>query len=316
MSGATENHATRLLAEQAAALPAWRQREAFYARQEAARRPEVAEHAYTVAVLAWKLAEALKVHPVVASEIYDAARMHDIGKLAVDDAILYKPGRLDPAEADEMRLHAAYGAELLSVEGAPPLYAEIARYHHERYDGHGYHALKGEDIPLAARIVQIADVYEALTARRAYKAPMPSEDALLAMAADVPSPGFGRRSFDPGYLRVFVRLRLESDPSLSLESLAGPGGAARREKVRTLREFAGSDPMLDFAPGELPEGLVLKASGARLLYELDGGGAKVRMLALVQPNGAVVGGMAAEHLRAALSSPPPEADPAPSYRAA
>lgn len=204
MSRPTDNYATRLLVEQAAALPAWRQREAFYARSEAARRPEVAEHAYSVALYAWKLAEALKMDPVKAGDIYDAARLHDIGKLAVDDAILYKPGRLDPVEEAEMRLHAAYGAELLSVGGAPPLHAEIARYHHERYDGFGYNGLRGEDIPMPARIVQIADVYEALTARRVYKDPMPAEDALLAMSNDVPSPGFGRRSFDPGYLRVFV----------------------------------------------------------------------------------------------------------------
>ena len=315
MSGAIENHAARVLAEQAAALPAWRQREAFYARQEAARRPEVADHAYAVAVLAWNLAAALNVGPETAAEIYEAARLHDIGKLAIDDAILYKPGRLDPAEAEEMRLHAAYGAELLSVEGAPPLHAVIARYHHERYDGYGYHALKGEDVPFAARIVQIADVYEALVARRPYKAPMPAEDALLAMCGDSPSPAFGRRSFDPGFLRVFVRLRLDTDPALSAESCAGRDAAERRGKIRELREFAASDPMLDFGPGELPDGLVLKASGARLLYELDGEGARVRLLALVQPNGSVIGEMSADELRAALSSKP-EPAPAPGIRAA
>ncbi|MFC6049941.1 HD-GYP domain-containing protein, partial [Methylobacterium hispanicum] len=310
MSGAIENHAARVLIEQAAALPAWRQREAFYAREEAARRPEVADHAYAVALLAWNLARALNVDPGTAAEIYEAARLHDIGKIAIDDAILYKPGRLDPAEAEEMRLHAAYGAALLSVEGAPPLHAVIARYHHERYDGYGYHALKGEDIPFAARIVQIADVYEALTARRPYKGPMAAEDALLAMCGDAPSPAFGRRSFDPGFLRVFVRLRLDTDPSLAAEATNGRDAAARREKIRTLRDYVASDPMLDFGPGELPDGLVLKASGARLLYEMDGEGAKVRLLALVQPNGSVVGGISADALRTALSSQP-ETSPVP-----
>ena len=313
----TRNPTVQALLDAASKLPAWLHRHAYYSRQEAARRPEVAEHSNAVALYAWELAGALRFDPQAAYDIHEAARLHDIGKISIDDRILYKPGRLTPAETAEMKLHAAYGYALLSVDGAPPLFAEIAKYHHERYDGAGYNGLKGEDIPVAARIVQIADVYEALSAKRSYKESMRPEDVLAAMTADEPSSAFGRRAFDPGYLRVFVRMRLENDPALSPEAPAGLDFADRMdrsEKIRALHEFSSSDPMLDFAPGELPEGLVLKASGARLLYDLDGDGRKTRMLAVIQSNGAILGDMPEADVRAAVSSAP--AEPEETFRLA
>lgn len=316
----TRSPAVQALLDAATRLPGWLHRHAFYSRQEAARRPEVAEHAYAVALYAWELASALRFEHEAAHDIHEAARLHDIGKISIDDAILYKPGRLTPAEAAEMKLHAAYGYALLSVDGAPPLFAEIAKYHHERYDGFGYNGLKGEEIPIGARIVQVADVYEALTAKRSYKEPMRPEDALTAMIADVPSPGFGRRSFDPGYLRVFVRMRLENDPALAAghsAKLDFADRAERIERIRALREFAGSDPMLDFAPGELPEGLVLKASGARLLYRVEADGARSDLLAVVQANGTIISDMSQDAVRAAISAAREEPDrDAPGMRAA
>jgi putative two-component system response regulator len=309
VSTETRSSTVQALIDTATRLPGWLHRHAFYSRQEAARRPEVAEHAYAVALYAWELAGALRFDAGVAYDIHEAARLHDIGKISIDDRILYKPGRLTPAESAEMKLHAAYGYALLSVDGAPPLYAEIAKYHHERYDGTGYNGLKGEDIPISARIVQIADVYEALSAKRSYKEQMRPEDALAAMIADAPTPAFGRRAFDPGFLRVFVRMRLENDPSLAPGDPAGLDFAARMErseKIQSLHEFAGSDPMLDFAPGELPQGLVLKASGARLLYDVDDDGRKTKILAVVQSNGAVIGDMPEAEVRAALSLAPRE----------
>jgi putative two-component system response regulator len=316
----TRHPGVQALIDAAAQLPGWLHRHAYYSRQEAARRPEVAEHAYAVALYAWDLASALRFDHEAAYEIHEAARLHDIGKLSVDDAILYKPGRLTPAEAAEMKLHAAYGYALLSVDGAPPLFAEIAKYHHERYDGFGYNGLKGEEIPVGARVVQIADVYEALTAKRPYKDPMRPEDALTTMIADVPSPGFGRRSFDPGYLRVFVRLRLENDPELAdghSANLDFADRGARIERIRALREFAGSDPMLDYAPGELPEGLVLKGSGARLLYRVEADGARSDLLAVVQANGTILSDMPRDAVRAAITAPRDEPDEdAPGMRAA
>ncbi|MDB5044318.1 MAG: hypothetical protein JWQ08_368 [Deinococcus sp.] len=110
-----------------------------------------------------------------------AARLHDIGKIALPDAILLKPGRLTPAEFEIVKTHTFIGAEIL--EGAQHsfllLAAVAARTHHERWDGGGYPAgLRAEAIPLAGRIVSVVDVYDALRAVRPYKEAWTEADAL------------------------------------------------------------------------------------------------------------------------------------------
>ena len=110
-----------------------------------------------------------------------AARLHDIGKIGVPDAVLLKPDKLNDAERQIMRTHTTVGAELLSKSNIPHLQMaeEIARYHHEWWDGSGYPGnLSGTAIPLAARITALADVFDALTHKRPYKAPWPVEEAL------------------------------------------------------------------------------------------------------------------------------------------
>ena len=114
-----------------------------------------------------------------------AAPMHDLGKIAVDDAILRKPGRFTPEEFEKMKAHAAEGARIVhnilenTDDFAFHLIAEnVAHYHHERWDGSGYpEHLKGEEIPLEARIMAIADVYDALVSKRVYKESMSFEQA-------------------------------------------------------------------------------------------------------------------------------------------
>ena len=105
--------------------------------------------------------------------------LHDIGKLYVPDLILKKPGQLDDMEWDQMQHHAEYGVKIL---GDNPFFAvarEIAGGHHEKFDGTGYpKGVKGMDIPLSARIVAVADVFDALTSRRPYKEPWPVEKAV------------------------------------------------------------------------------------------------------------------------------------------
>jgi putative two-component system response regulator len=101
-----------------------------------------------------------------------AAPLHDVGKIGISDVILLKPGKLTDEEFDTMRRHAAIGAEILSGSNSPLLQMaeEIALSHHERWDGRGYpHKLAGEAIPLTARIVAVADVFDALTHERPYK---------------------------------------------------------------------------------------------------------------------------------------------------
>jgi HD-GYP domain-containing protein (c-di-GMP phosphodiesterase class II) len=135
-----------------------------------------------------------------------AAALHDVGKVGIPDAILLKPGKLTEAEFAVMKSHTEMGAELL--EGLIQDYgtysmismgAEVARAHHERWDGSGYPAgLKGREIPLSARIVAICDVYDALTSRRVYKDAWTHEKTASTMQADA------GKHFDPELLTIFL----------------------------------------------------------------------------------------------------------------
>ena len=123
--------------------------------------------------------------PEFCRDIVKAAPMHDLGKISVDDAILRKPGRFTPEEFEKMKAHAAEGARIVHeiLKGTDDadfrrIAENVAHYHHERWDGSGYPmGLKGEEIPLEARIMAIADVYDALVSKRVYKESMSFEKA-------------------------------------------------------------------------------------------------------------------------------------------
>jgi len=115
-----------------------------------------------------------------------ASALHDIGKICISDTILLKPGKLTPEEFDEMKLHTVKGCELLDEIRKRDIWDaaydkacyEICRSHHERYDGHGYpDGLQGEEIPISAQLVSIADVYDALVNERVYKKAIPKDEA-------------------------------------------------------------------------------------------------------------------------------------------
>jgi len=135
-----------------------------------------------------------------------AAPLHDIGKVAVPDAILFKPGKLDEREWEVMRTHASVGAEILrgvqaGQENAPLLFLarQIAWTHHERWDGAGYpRGLAREAIPLAGRIMALADCYDALTSERPYKPAWPHEEAVAHVQAQ------RGLAFDPELVDVFL----------------------------------------------------------------------------------------------------------------
>jgi putative two-component system response regulator len=113
-----------------------------------------------------------------------AAPMHDIGKIGIPDRILLKPGKLDPDEWEIMKQHSQIGRDLLHGSDSALLnMAEtIALTHHEQWDGSGYpQQLRGDEIPLVGRITAIADVFDALTSKRPYKGPMPTDDALAIL---------------------------------------------------------------------------------------------------------------------------------------
>jgi putative two-component system response regulator len=132
-----------------------------------------------------------------------AAPLHDIGKIGIPDGILLKPGRLRPDEFERIKAHATIGAEILSDSASAVLrLAErIAISHHERWDGRGYpRGLAGEEIPVAGRIVAVADVFDALTHARPYKEPWPLERAVAEILSQA------HRQFDPRVVEAFARL--------------------------------------------------------------------------------------------------------------
>jgi putative two-component system response regulator len=130
-----------------------------------------------------------------------AAPMHDIGKIGIPDSVLKKPGPLTPDERAVMNCHAAMGADILARSRIPlfQLAAEVALCHHERHDGRGYPAgMAGEQIPLSARIVAVADYFDALTMDRVYRPALPDAQA-LAMLRDERG-----HAFDPRVVDCFV----------------------------------------------------------------------------------------------------------------
>src|SRR5688500_14268899 len=130
-----------------------------------------------------------------------AALLHDMGKLAIPEYILNKPGPLTPAEFEKMKLHASVGADILSAIEFPYPVVPIVRHHHESWDGTGYPTgLKGTDIPIGARILAVVDCFDALTSDRPYRPKMSDSDALAIL--------LDRRGsmHDPIIIDTFVRV--------------------------------------------------------------------------------------------------------------
>ncbi len=139
-----------------------------------------AEHSRRVADVARELAIALGLSPEEAERIERAARMHDVGKIIVDPGVLAKAGRLDAAEWEQVRRHPVTGAEILGRFPQLALATRYVRHHHERIDGGGYpDGLRGEAIPLGARIIAVADALDAMTTARPYR-PALTPQATLA----------------------------------------------------------------------------------------------------------------------------------------
>jgi PAS domain S-box-containing protein len=161
-------------------------------------------HTERVSTTAAEIAERLGLAARQTAVLFEAAPLHDVGKIAIPDRILFKPGRLTAEEFDVMKTHAARGEQLLAGSGSPVLQmgAQIARSHHERWDGGGYpDGLAGEQTPLVARIVAVADVFDALTHERTYKPAWSTAEALAEIAAGAGS------QFDPRVVEAFLQCR-------------------------------------------------------------------------------------------------------------
>ncbi len=190
------------------------------------------EHCYRVARLAALLAHERGESPENCVTIELAARLHDIGKVGIPDTLMQKSSLLSDGERQILETHAKTGAELLSRAKVPygDLAEDIARHHHERWDGHGYpDGIFGSAIPLAARIVAVCDVYDAMTHDKAYRRALSGEEALAEMLR-------GRAlQFDPKLIDLFgpmiTRLRAEHS---DLDSFLGQ--AARQTALTVARQ--------------------------------------------------------------------------------
>ncbi len=181
-----------------------------------------AGHCERVADYACLLAEALGFQGRDLTWMRMGGFLHDVGKIVVPPAILNKPGKLSPEEFDVMKTHTTAGDELTTPLNFPWDIRPIVRNHHERWDGTGYpDGLEGEDIPLVARILCVADVYDALTTARSYRPALPALEALRIMERESGS------NLDPKIFPIFRQL--------ILEHAAQRGGMAR---LRTPGAFA------------------------------------------------------------------------------
>ena len=178
-----------------------------------------------VAVIANEMLR-MHLHPDIITEKYvdiliKVAPLHDVGKIKISDVILNKPGKFTPEEYEIMKNHAACGGEIVeSILGRNAdtqmvqIAKDIARYHHEKWDGTGYpEGKKGENIPLAARIMAVADVFDALVSRRVYKDPFSVEDAFEIIKEEA------GKQFDEEIVNVFMKMKPEIIKQLKLKQL-------------------------------------------------------------------------------------------------
>ncbi|MEX1141715.1 MAG: HD-GYP domain-containing protein [Thermoleophilaceae bacterium] len=188
-----------------------------------------AEHSRSVVDFAHAVAEEMKVDPRERQTLEFAAMLHDVGKIAIPKEILNKPASLTEAEFDVMKKHTIEGQYMLDrVGGLLGSVGEIVRSCHERWDGKGYpDGLKGEEIPLAARIVFACDAYNAMTTDRVYRAAMSSEDALTELTTNAGT------QFDPGVVAALARVIVRWEPQAGyvpddIRAVLAEGALARR----------------------------------------------------------------------------------------
>ncbi len=163
---------------------------------------ETGEHIKRVGRIAAGIAQVLGWSQEQVELIRRAAPLHDVGKIAISDTILLKPGKLTPEEFERMKMHTTLGAKMLSGGRFPllQLAEQVALTHHERWDGTGYIGLQGEAIPVAGRIVTVADVFDALTSVRPYKNAWSTSDAIEEIKRQ------SGKQFDPHLVEAFLKV--------------------------------------------------------------------------------------------------------------
>ena len=184
-------------------------------------------HCQRLAGLAHLLATASNLDPTSIKGVVFGALLHDIGKIGVSDVILKKPGLLTEEEWVEMRRHPIIGEQICRPLQSSREFAPIVRHHHERWDGAGYpDRLKGDEIPIGARIVSLVDAFDAMVHDRPYRAARPLDSVVAELAADA------GRQFDPELIECFAGIidedgLAETSERLRIESLAALRASSR-----------------------------------------------------------------------------------------
>jgi putative nucleotidyltransferase with HDIG domain len=200
------------------------------------------EHLQRVRIYAMELAKELGLSEDETEALRAASVLHDIGKLAVPEHIISKPGKLTPEEFEKMKIHPIVGAEILEQVHFPYPVVPIVRAHHEKWDGSGYpYGLAGEKIPIGARILAAVDCLDALASDRQYRKALPLDEAMAKVVADA------GKSFDPGVVAILRRRYVELEKMASAEPLQAPPKLSTDIKVER-----GSAPAAGFAESAEP----------------------------------------------------------------
>ena len=229
------------------------------------------QHLQRVRVYAMEIGKEIGMGPNDLDALQAAALLHDIGKLAVPEHIISKPGRLTPEEFEKMKIHPLVGAEILEEVKFPYPVVPIVRAHHEKWDGTGYpYGLAGEDIPLGARILSVVDCFDALASDRQYRRALPLDQAMGIVVSE------SGKSFDPVIVDIIQRRYIE------LEKKAITSGGDKIKLSMDVKIERGLAPATGFAESAEPVPAVAPAADsldplssiaaatqeAQMLYEL------------------------------------------------
>jgi putative nucleotidyltransferase with HDIG domain len=211
---------------------------------------ETHDHLQRVQVYAVEIGKELGLDEREVEALRAAALLHDIGKIAVPDHIINKPGKLTPEEFQKMKVHPVVGAEILERVRFPFPVAPIVRCHHEKWDGSGYPAgLKGEEIPIGSRILTAVDCLDALSSDRQYRRAMPLDQAMAAVERD------SGKAFDPRVIDILKRRYVQ------LEQMARSNPMEAWRLSTDIHIERGAEPGAGFAEARAPQGGAVPPSG-------------------------------------------------------
>ena len=227
------------------------------------------DHLQRVHVYATEIAREMNLTDLEMDAVQAAAMLHDIGKLAVPEHIISKPGRLTPEEFEKMKIHPVVGAEILEQVQFPYPVAEVVSGHHEKWDGTGYpDGLKGKEIPIGARILSVVDCLDAMASDRQYRKAVPLDEAMKMIV------GLAGTAYDPEIVAILQRRYVELEAMARKLPAPVAGSSKRRIVERGDRpaagfEKTGADASLDDKLGFLTS-IAAARQEVQTLFELSG----------------------------------------------